>query len=70
LGLSRVAVQTAGGRSDLSVGEFLALPLDQRVRMVLEKQLEFFDEAGCPLPIGDGLKLLRAVRDMEPVSTR
>ena len=54
----------------MSVGEFLALPLDQRVRLVLEQQLQFFDEAGRKLAIADGLKLLRTARDTEPVPAR
>jgi len=70
MGLSRVAVQTPEGTSDMSVSEFLALPLDQRVRLVLEKQLQFFDEAGRKLAIADGLRLLRTARDTEPVPTR
>jgi hypothetical protein len=46
----------------MSVGDFLALPLDRRVRLVLEQQLQFLDELGRPIPVADGVKLLRAAR--------
>lgn len=70
MGLSRVAVQTPEGRLDMGVSEFLALPLDQRVRLVLEQQLQFFDETGRKLAISEGLKLLRTARESEPVLAR
>jgi hypothetical protein len=54
--------------AEMSVGDFLALPLDRRVRLVLEQQLQFFDEAGRALPVAEGLKLLRALRDPAPAA--
>ena len=66
MGLNHVVVQEGGRPWKMSVAEFLALPLDRRVRLVLEQQLEFFDQAGMRLPIAEGLKLLRAARDLEP----
>jgi hypothetical protein len=52
------------------VGDFLALPLDQRVRLVLEQQLQFYDEAGQRLSTADGVKLLRGARDPAPLLVR
>ena len=68
MGLNHVVVQEDGRPWKMAVDEFLALPLDRRVRLVLEQQLEFFDEAGARLPIADGLKLLRAARDLQPAA--
>jgi hypothetical protein len=70
MGLSRVAVQDGGRTCEMSVSEFLAMPLDRRVRLVLEQQIEFYDEAGRRLSTADGLKLLRGARDAEQVATR
>jgi hypothetical protein len=66
MGLSRVAVQDGDRACEMSVGEFLGMPLDRRVRLVLEQQIEFYDEAGRRLSTGDGLKLLRGARDAQP----
>jgi hypothetical protein len=37
------------------------------VRLVLEQQLQFYDEAGQRLSTADGVKLLRGARDTAPV---
>ena len=66
MGLNHVVVQEAGRPWKMTVVDVLALPLDRRVRLVLEQRLEFFDDAGMRLTIADGLKLLRAARDLEP----
>ena len=63
MALSRVAVEDVDGHLEMSVGDFLALPLDRRVRLVLEQQLQFFDERGRRLSIAEGLKLLRSARE-------
>jgi hypothetical protein len=71
MGLSRVVVQDGGGHTtSLSVADFLALPLDQRVRHVLEQQLQFYDEAGQRLSTADGLRFLRAAREPDAVPAR
>jgi hypothetical protein len=67
MGLSRVAVRNGVGYSDMAVSDFLALPLDQRVRLVLEQQLQFYDEAGQRLSTADGVRLLRGAREGAPV---
>ena len=68
MGLSRVIVEDGNGRADMSVRDFLAMPLDRRVRLVLEQSLQFYDEAGRRLPTAEGLKLLRGVRDSVPTA--
>jgi hypothetical protein len=68
MGLSRVGVLDGGRTTELSVSEFLALPLDRRVRLVLEQQLQFYDEAGQRLSAADGLKLLKGLRDASVVA--
>jgi hypothetical protein len=68
MGLSRVVVEDGNGRADMSVSDFLAMPLDRRVRLVLEQQLQFYDEAGRRLPTPEGLKLLRGARDPAPAT--
>ena len=63
MGLRRVGVREGGRTTALSVAEFLALPLDRRVRLVLEQQLQFYDESGQRLSAADGLRLLKGLRD-------
>ena len=70
MGLTRVAVQDGGRTCEMSLSEFLAMPLDRRVRLVLEQQIEFYDEAGERLSTADGLRLLRGARDAEQEATR
>jgi hypothetical protein len=70
LALTRVAVQEDGRSTDMSVSEFLGLKLDRRVKLVLQQHIQFFDEAGRPLSIADGLKQLRAIREPETVPSR
>ena len=62
MGLSRVTVQDGGHPVTLSLDQFLALPLDRRVQLILGKQLQFHDETGVSLSTADGLKLLREMR--------
>jgi hypothetical protein len=64
--LTRVTVRDGSGTADMSVREFLALPLDRRVQLVLEQQLQFYDQTGAQIPAADGLKLLRAAREAMP----
>ncbi|MFY9826538.1 MAG: hypothetical protein WAM82_34570 [Thermoanaerobaculia bacterium] len=44
---------------EMSLAEFFELPLVERIRLILRKQLRFFDEASNPIPLAEGLKLLR-----------
>ena len=58
LSFDRVVVVAMGVRRELSVDEFLALPLHERVRFVLARQLEFF-RAGEPVDRRAALDTLR-----------
>jgi hypothetical protein len=62
MGLGRVGVQSGGRTSEMSVADFLALPLDHRVRLILEQSLHFYDEEGRPLSTADGLRMLKSLR--------
>ena len=68
MALSRVVVQDGDTATNMSVAEFLAMPLDRRVRHVLEQQLQFYDEGGRRLSTADGLKLLRGAREPAPAT--
>jgi hypothetical protein len=62
MGLSRVTVEDGGQTVALSLDQFLALPLDRRVQLILAKQIQFHDETGVPISATDGLKLLKEMR--------
>ena len=68
MGLSRIVVEDGNGRAEMSVSAFLAMPLDRRVRLVLEQSLQFYDEAGRRLSAAEGLKLLRGARESVPTT--
>jgi hypothetical protein len=55
------------GFVEMSLPEFYELPLVERVRMILRHQLRFFDEAANPIPLVEGLKILR---DQTPAHLR
>jgi hypothetical protein len=58
MSLRSIEIATAQGVSVVSVAEFLALPLDERVKHVLARSVRFFDESG-ELPLKEGMRLLR-----------
>jgi hypothetical protein len=41
----RVVLVEAGRRRDVSMSEFLAMPLDERIRAILKRAIEFYDGA-------------------------
>jgi hypothetical protein len=47
------------GFIEMSLPEFYELPLVERIRMILRRQLRFYDEAANPIPLVEGLKILR-----------
>jgi hypothetical protein len=53
-GFDHVEIDDAGGKRRLTKGEFEALPLDQRVRAILSKQLKFF-RGEKEIPMRDAL---------------
>lgn len=42
LAFDRVVIETAAGSSSLSITEFAALPLTERLRAIFEKRLRFY----------------------------
>lgn len=57
--LTQVAVDRGEGYVRLSLPEFFALPLVDRIQMLLNQRMRFYDEASNEVPISEGLKLLR-----------
>lgn len=57
--LAQVAVDRGKGYVSLSVQEYYALPLVDRIQMILNQRMRFYDEASNPIPLTEGLKLLR-----------
>jgi hypothetical protein len=51
----QVLIHGAGGEKKLTRAEFEALPLDERVRSVLQRRLKFF-RRGVEIPVRDALK--------------
>lgn len=57
--LSQVAVDRGNGYVKMTLQEYFALPLVERVQMILGQRMRFYDEGSNLLPIAEGLKLLR-----------
>jgi hypothetical protein len=61
--LTQVAVDRGEGYIRLSLPEYFALPLVDRIQMILNQRMRFYDEAANLIPLPEGLKLLREGRD-------
>lgn len=59
----QVSVKKPGGYNLLSVDSFLALPSNERTKLILERKIEFLDAQGVVLP------LLEAVRSINQART-
>ena len=57
--LAQVAVDLGQGYIQMSLPEYFALPLVERIRLILRQQMRFYDEGANPIPLNDGLRLLR-----------
>lgn len=57
--LSQVAVDLGQGYVPMSLPEFFAMPLVERIRLILRQRMRFYDESANLIPLNDGLKLLR-----------
>jgi hypothetical protein len=57
--LTQVAVDRGEGYVKLTLPEFFALPLIDRIQMLLNQRMQFYDEASNQIPTAEGLKLLR-----------
>jgi len=62
MGLSQVAVPKGDGYTVISIEEFVSMPLDQRVSLILEQRVRFYDDKGGLMSTADGLRLLRKLR--------
>jgi hypothetical protein len=56
--LSQVAVDQGQGYVQMSLPEFFALPLVDRIRLILRQRMRFYDEGANLIPLNDGLRLL------------
>lgn len=57
--LSQVAVDRGEGYVSLSLEEYFALPLVDRIQMLLGQRMRFYDESSNLIPVSDGVRLLR-----------
>jgi hypothetical protein len=62
MGLSQVAIPKGDDYVVIAVAEFVNLPLDQRLSLILEQRVRFYDEKGELMSTTEGLKLLRKMR--------
>jgi len=59
MGLSQLAVDRGDGYVKMSLPEFFSLPLVERIRLILRKQMQFYDESAHPIPLAEGLRMLK-----------
>jgi hypothetical protein len=57
--LNQIAVDRGEGYVNLSLEEYFALPLVDRIQMLLNKRMRFYDESANLIPLSDGVRLLR-----------
>jgi hypothetical protein len=60
--IARVLLRTGNEDRELSVEQFLKLPLDKRIQMILEQHVSFFDEQKQLMDRQEALKELRTWR--------
>jgi hypothetical protein len=54
-----LSINRGEGFVEMSLPEFFALPLVDRIRVILRQQVRFYDEAANLIPLVEGLKILR-----------
>jgi hypothetical protein len=59
--INRVILRSSGHNEELSVAQFLHLPLDQRIQFILEHAVTFY-EGGEVVDRQDALKYLRTLQ--------
>ncbi len=57
--LSQLDIDQGQGYVPMSLPEFFALPLVERIRLILRQKMRFYDERANLIPLHDGLRLLR-----------
>lgn|GEM_PF-4411349 len=63
----KLSVNRGDSFVEMSLPDFYELPLVDRIRLILRQQIRFFDEASNPIPLTEGLKVLR---DQTPAHLR
>jgi len=63
--LSQLAINRGDGYVNMTLPEFFALPLVERIQLILRKQMRFFDESAQPIPLAEGLQMLRESQPSE-----
>jgi hypothetical protein len=53
--VTHVSVQKGAGHNLLTVAQFLALPVNERITLVFAKKVVFLDDHGNVVPLADGL---------------
>jgi hypothetical protein len=61
-----IAIRRAEGEQRVSLAEFLAIVLDERVKLIMEKRVEFFS-GEAPIDRGAGLRALMSVARQRPL---
>lgn len=56
--LIQVSVKRAGGYNLMERHEFLAIPLEERIRLISSGQIQFLSD-GAPVPLREGLQMLK-----------
>ena len=59
MSVHQVAIQKAGGYNLMSKAEFLAMPLGERVSLILANKIQFLDDKGEQIPARDALRMLK-----------
>jgi hypothetical protein len=60
--IARVLLHTGNEDRELSVDQFLKLPLDKRIQLILEQNVAFYDEQQGLMDRQEALKELRTWR--------
>jgi hypothetical protein len=58
----RVAIKRGVGFNLISVKEFLAIPMDKRIQLILEGKVQFLDATGQVISPREATKMLRDVK--------
>jgi len=70
MSVSQVGIPRGDVYVKIPLAEFMALPLDQRVTLILEQRLKFYDDKGEPASTTEGLQVLRQMRQARVPAAR
>lgn len=59
--VAHISMQKSSGHNLISVEEFFAIPLNERVRLIRERKIQFLDEEGAPILTSTALRWLTEV---------